>query len=156
VAPKSIQPPYIPPKSISSLLGKWSVAAMEEHKGVVPAKKSKCMVPVMKSKVEAIAAGVSIYGGGGNDVAVVAVVAGIGVADSSLFDNNWCCTGAMNSTMAEVALPAPLPYMGGFLSLHRHLQIGGMQGAIAIQLLLNLGVCLLGNLHGNTLLLEAL
>ena len=31
-----------------------------------------------------------------------------------------------------------------------------MQGAIVIQLLLNLGICLLGILHGNTLLLGAL
>ena len=87
-----------------------SVAAMEEHTGVVPARKSKCMVPVMKSKVEAIATGVPIYGGGGNAAAVAAaVVAGFGVADSSLFDDNWCCTGTVNSTMAEVASPAPLP-----------------------------------------------
>ena len=48
------------------------------------------------------------------------------------------------------------PYMGGFLFLHHHLQTGRMQGAIVIQLLLNLGVSVLGILHGNTLLLEAL
>ena len=44
---------------------------MEEHKGVVPARKSKCAVPAMKSKVEAMAAGVPIYGGGGNNAAAV-------------------------------------------------------------------------------------
>jgi hypothetical protein len=81
---------------------------MEEHKAVVPARKSKCSVPAMKSKVEAMAAGVPIYGGGGNSM-VAAVVAGFGTVDLSLFDDKWCSTGAMNSTMEEAALPALLP-----------------------------------------------
>jgi hypothetical protein len=84
------------------------------------------------------------------------MAAGFGVADSALFDDNWCCIGATNSTMAEVALLAPLHTCAGFLSLHHHLLIGVMQAAIIIQLILNLGVCLLGIQHGNTLLLEAL
>ena len=71
---------------------------------------------------------------------VAAVVAVFGVADSSLFNDNWCCTVAKNSTMAEVASPAPLPTWRD-------------AGSNLIQLLLNLGVCLLGILHGNTLLL---
>ena len=48
---------------------------MEEHKAMVPARKSKCAVPLMKSKVEAMVAGVPIYGGGGNGAAVVASMA---------------------------------------------------------------------------------
>jgi len=41
MAPNSIPLPYIPLQSISSLLpSKCSVAVMEEHKGVVPARKS--------------------------------------------------------------------------------------------------------------------
>jgi len=88
------------------------VAAMEDHKAMVPTRKSKCAVPLMKSKVEAMAAGVPIYGSGGNGTAVVASVvqrrlARFGVADSSLFDDYCCCIGATNSTMAEVASPAP-------------------------------------------------
>jgi hypothetical protein len=43
----------------------------------------------------------------------------------------------------------PLPFI-------THLQIGGIQATIVIQLLLNLGICLFQILHGNTLLLEAL
>ena len=74
---------------------------------------------------------------------VAAVVAVFGVADWSLFNDNWCCTVAKNSTMAEVASPAPLPTWRD-------------AGSNLIQLLLNLGVCLLGILHGNTLLLGAL
>jgi hypothetical protein len=73
MAPKSIPPPYIPLQSISSLLpSKCGVAVMEEHKSVVPARKSKCVVPAMKSKVEVMAAGVPIYGGGGNNATAVA------------------------------------------------------------------------------------
>jgi hypothetical protein len=88
------------------------VAAMEEHKAMVPARKSKCAVPLMKSKIEAMATEIPIYGGGGNGAAIVASMvqwrlARFGIADSSLFDDNWCCIGATNSTMAEVALPAP-------------------------------------------------
>ena len=104
---------------------------MEEHKAMVPTRKSKCVVPLMKSKVEAMAAGVPIYGGGGNGAAVVASMvqwrlARFGVADSSLFDDNWCCIGATNSTMAEVASLSPSLHVGGFLSLHHRLQIGAI------------------------------
>jgi hypothetical protein len=85
---------------------------MEEHKAMVPARKSKCAVPLMKSKVEATATEVPIYGSGGNGTVVVTLVvqwrlARFGIADSSLFDDNWCCIDATNSTMAEVILLAP-------------------------------------------------
>jgi hypothetical protein len=78
MAPKSILLPYIPLQSISSLFpGKWSVAAMEDHKGVVLARKRrKCAVSAWMSKVEAMTARVPIYGcGGGNGAVAVAVVA---------------------------------------------------------------------------------
>ena len=105
---------------------------MEEHKGAVWARKSKCAVPARMSKVDAMMAG------GGSIGVVAAVVAVFGVADSSLFNDNWCCTVTTNSTMAEVASPVPLPTWRD-------------EGSNLIQLLLNLGVCLLGILHGNTL-----
>ena len=88
---------------------------MEEHKGVVPARKSKFVAPARMSKVDAIMAG-----GGGIGV-VVAVVVVFGVVDSSLFNDNWCCTVTTNSTMAEVASPAPLPTWVRFLSFQDHL-----------------------------------
>jgi len=72
MAPNSIPPPYVPLQSISSLLpSKCSGAVIEEHKGVVPARKSKCAVPTIKSKVEVMVAGVPIYGCGGNNAAAV-------------------------------------------------------------------------------------
>jgi hypothetical protein len=55
---------------------------MEEHRGVVPARKSKCAAPARKSKVEAMAAG------GGGIRTVAAVVTVIGIADLSLFNDH--------------------------------------------------------------------
>ena len=107
---------------------------MEEHKGVVLARKSKCVVPTMKSKVEAMDAGVPIYSGGSDGVAVMTA--------GALLIRPYLTT-SIGAALAPRTQPwwrwlQWRPSLHGFLSLHHHLLIGGMQAVIVIQLVLNL------------------